>query len=56
MSDAQDSTDNRVQRIIDWLKRHQEQIQALERGKVEINFAGWERASVKIALTIHDEA
>lgn len=48
--------DDRVQRMIEWLRRHQEQIRALERGKVEINFAGWEKASVKVALTIHEEA
>lgn len=49
--------DIRVQRIIDWLMQHHEQIKLLERGKLEINFAGWEQqASIRVALTVHDTA
>jgi len=56
VNDTPNPPDSRIQRIIEWLKQHQEQIRLMERGKVEINFAGWEKATVKVALTMHDEA
>jgi hypothetical protein len=49
-------TDSRIQRIIEWLKEHQAQITAMERGKLEVNFAGWEQATIRVALTMHYEA
>lgn len=51
-----DVDDERVARMIVWLARTQSDIKSMERGKVEINFAGYEDASVKPSVTRHYDA